>query len=537
MAMIQEQETEEMKLLPAEEKAEKTVMLARVRRKVGVVAFLNSPWLMLAVPLLVGGFWLVVNPWVITENLDKPYALLAGPALVGSLLAGWLIIKFFAVIERGLRLAWSAFVRARREDSSAQFFWMVTAVFLVVSVFASGDFFSMLEHNVFPGLGYATALFIDLLAVQAMRARLNAGRLRDRRGEALYLLGVVVCAAASAFANVYSSLRGFTPPAGAAAGVLPVWMIAVAPWVGVFFPLSIVLLSLTADHTIDRASTKLDPEQYKAHESKRVQLLEIQRDLLRQRVVFESEIAELVGTLRGRKDRRTFFLINWLFPKPGETRKQILGEVEKIYQPQLKTMTQQNESLQKQFAGFVEAAQMAYTRLDQSLAGFVQAMADEREKDKVLMADQVEGLHAEIRALGEVKAEVTSAHFQTGFCEVKSEVVEALKSGQNDEEPETEQVEVVDLALSAAAKSEPEEAHARRGEEREEPSIQELLRRPSVALEEAARILNCEVKYVRTLRDRGRIQRTRRTAERIMVASIKGYLAEKNQEVESISGE
>src|SRR5436190_22116440 len=104
--------------------------------------FINSPWVLLMVPLLVGGFWLVLNPWVILNNLDKPYALLAGPSLVGSCIVGWLFIKFFRAIERGIKSAWAAFLKARQEDGSAQFIWIVILVFLAVSVAASGSFFT-----------------------------------------------------------------------------------------------------------------------------------------------------------------------------------------------------------------------------------------------------------------------------------------------------------------------------------------------------------------------------------------------------------
>jgi hypothetical protein len=302
-------------------------------KKVDLRSLINSPWLLVVVPFLVGGFWLVSNPWVITDNLDKPYALLAGPSLVGSLLAGWLVIKFFAAIERGCRLAGAAFLRARKEDGSAQFFWMVITVFLAVSVFASGSFFSLLERDAFPGLGYATALFIDLVAIQCMRARLNAGRLRDGRGQLLYLLGVLVCASASAFANVYTSLASFTDKA---AGALPAWMPAIAPWFGVVFPVLIVLLSMTADYTVDQTSSKLDPDHYKAQESKRVKLLEIQRDLLRDRVGIEREIDELAAVLRGRKDRRVFFLVEWLFPRR-----------QNVLEPHLEELAEQVRGLQQ----------------------------------------------------------------------------------------------------------------------------------------------------------------------------------------------
>jgi uncharacterized protein (DUF983 family) len=277
----------------------------------GWVAAINRPWLLLTIPCIVGGIWLANNSWVITNNLDKPYALAAGPALVASIVLGWLIINFFKSIAGWCSSAGRAFQKQRSEDGSAQFFWIVIIVFMIVSVFASGTFFNTLEHNALPGLGYVTALFIDLVAVQAMRARLNAVRMRDKKGASLYLFGVLLCAGASAFANVYTSLADFNQHLS---GALPLWMLIMAPWFGLVFPALILLLSMTADYTIDQISTQLDPEQYKAHETKRIKLLEYQRDALRERVVLESEIDRYTLLLQNKKERRTFFLVDWLFP-------------------------------------------------------------------------------------------------------------------------------------------------------------------------------------------------------------------------------
>jgi hypothetical protein len=277
----------------------------------GWIAAINRPWLLLTIPSVVGSIWLANNSWVITNNLDKPYALAAGPALVASVVVGWLIINFFKSIASWCKSAWQAFQQQRKEDGSAQFFWIVIIVFMIVSVFASGTFFNTLEHNALPGLGYVTALFIDLVAVQAMRARLNAVRMRDKKGASLYLFGVLLCAGASAFANVYTSLADFNQHLS---GALPAWMLLLAPWFGLVFPALILLLSMTADYTIDQISTQLDPEQYKAQETKRIKLLEYQRDGLRERVVLEGEIDRYMSLLHAKKERRTFFLVNWLFP-------------------------------------------------------------------------------------------------------------------------------------------------------------------------------------------------------------------------------
>jgi hypothetical protein len=266
------------------------------------------PWLLLSAPLTGATVWLAAHPEIITNNLDKPVLLYSFPALAASALALWIAIQFFQSIITGCKTAWRAFSAAQKKDSSAQFFWIVIIVFMLVSVFASGNFFSMLEHNAIPLLGYATALFIDLVAVQAMRARLNAVRMRDKKGAGLYLFGVLLCAGASAFANVYTSLADFDQHV---TGSLPPWMLYVAPWFGLVFPALIMLLSITADYTIDQISTKLDPEQYKEQEAKKTTLLKYQVEALRERVQFEKQIDQLTARLQAGKERRVFFLWYW----------------------------------------------------------------------------------------------------------------------------------------------------------------------------------------------------------------------------------
>lgn len=295
------------------------------------------PWMLLTAPLIGGCVWLASHPEIITNNINQPYALLAAPVLIGSIIAGLLIYKFFQSIITGCQSAWQAFQRARKEDGSAQFFWIVIIVFLLVSVCASGSFFQTLEKNALPGIGYITALFIDLVAVQAMRARLNAVRMRDKKGSRLYLAGVLLCSGASAFANVYTSLSDFQ---SVKTGALPDWMVSVAPWFGLVFPAMILLLSVTADYTLDQVSTKLDPEQYKEQEAKRTKLLEYQLEALQQRVQFEADIDRLTHRM---KERREFFLVRWFFPKSApsvvQIVDQVVDEMRSLYDPQLQIVS------------------------------------------------------------------------------------------------------------------------------------------------------------------------------------------------------
>lgn len=575
-----------------------------------VPAWLRSPWLLAAATLLaallVGGFGLVLHPDIIANNINQPYALLAGPALAGSFLAGWLIIKFFAAIEKGIRSACAAFLAARKEDGSAQFFWIVIAVFLAVSVFASGDFFSKLERDALPGLGYATALFIDLVAVQCMRARLNAGRLRDRRGQFLYLLGVLICASASAFANVYTSLSTFSDTT---TGALPAWMPSIAPWFGLVFPLLIVLLSMTADYTVDQTSSKLDPEEYKKQEEKRVILLGYQRDMLRDRVTIEREIDELAGKLRGQKERRVFILWAWLFPLQLSGAR-ILEQVEKLYKPQLEALSQQNALLRSDLARLATTAQTAYVGLDQTFQHLTQSLDTQRDTDNRLLVEHIEGLavptlverieHIEGLAvsslikriehiegltaavpaepnyqalavavvpllaptLDELRKEVRGmvpatapapaapkldyTKLATALAPLLAGEKEATLNDANTEATErtneqetgervsdTEKLASIDLATFSASNGHAEPNTTGAANLGLDPELAALLARPTVSLEETARIIDKDIKYVRTLRSRKVLKHTPRNDDLIKTESIITYLTKSKRPVKA----
>jgi len=139
-------------------------------------------------------------------------------------------------------------------------------------------------------LGYVTVFAIDLIAIQSMFARLEAVRMRDEVGARIYLLGVLVCAGLSAYANGYSSLSGFKEQA---TGQLPEWMNAVAPWLGIGFPLLILLLSITADYTVDRTSSKLDADKYRMQEQKRIAVLKVRQETQKEMLQIEQDLAKI----------------------------------------------------------------------------------------------------------------------------------------------------------------------------------------------------------------------------------------------------
>ena len=372
------------------------------------VSAVRSPWVLTTIPIILGGMWLILHPEIITNNLDKPYMLLAGPALVGSILTGWLVIKFFNTIGKGCKSAWEALVRAQKEDSSAQFFWITIVVFMVVSVFASGNFFTNLEHDVIPGLGYITALFIDFVAVQAMKARLNAVRMRDNRGQILYLFGVLLCSGASAWANVYTSLAEFNQHQ---TGALPIWMLNVAPWFGLVFPALILLLSITADYTLDQTSTKLNPDNYRTQEEKRLALIEIQREMLQRRLQVEQEIDQLTGQMKSKKSGRTFFLIAWLFPHDPLSMQAVVTtateEIKKVYDAQFATLSEQISNQIRQLGEQATQSTLQFQQETQSTLSELQLDHQTVASRQVSTSEQFSDLAKQIEQIIE-----SNGHFQ-----------------------------------------------------------------------------------------------------------------------------
>src|SRR5258708_2694969 len=152
--------------------------------------------------------------------------LLIGAAAAGLLFAGAVLFWLFRsrrVIGERLAQAGAALF------SQIGFFTIVILVFMVISVLESGQFFNLnITHGALFGiLGYALALGFDLVSVVCMLARLNAMRMRDESGARLNLIGVVICAAVSAFAHAAGSLQGYNP---ANLDHTPTSMSVVAPW-------------------------------------------------------------------------------------------------------------------------------------------------------------------------------------------------------------------------------------------------------------------------------------------------------------------
>jgi hypothetical protein len=200
--------------------------------------------------------------------------------------------------------------------SPVGFFGLVIVVFMIISVLESGQFFNddITHGAIFGLLGYALALGFDLVSVVCMQARLNATRMRDDRGARLNLVGVCICAAVSAFANVAGALQGYHP---ADLNHTPAWIQFCAPWTSMVFPLLIVVLSMTTDHILDHTPARgIDITVFRERERKRVDMLQVRLDTERELLTLETELSTLRRTREqvSGNVRREWIFWRWLRP-------------------------------------------------------------------------------------------------------------------------------------------------------------------------------------------------------------------------------
>jgi hypothetical protein len=351
-------------------------------------AFISrGPWTLLypVVFALValGGWWLINNPQIINDYVVKqPYALYAVLAVFACWLALWLTIKFFATISRWLVATWQTTMKARKEDPIAWFFWVTIYGLLAVSVLGSGAFFEKHFPHPVPFVGYAIALMFDLVTINAMRARLEALRTGDKSISWLYLLAIFVCTSATIFGNVYSALDFVNR--------VPQEMTDAAPWLAVIFPSMIIVMSVLADHLLEKTSTRLDAATYRAREEQRLNILIARREMREKMKLEEEKLAKLDA--KPKKERRTFFLVRWLFPRDGVDSQSVVEQAVETIKPQLETLTKQNEELTQRLLSFVQGAQNAHAQLASLVEKQSRQIADidaQRDVDNGLMIEQI----------------------------------------------------------------------------------------------------------------------------------------------------
>lgn len=334
-------------------------------------------------------------------------ALSFSPFIIGSASAGLVFAVAMLVGFYQSRRALGAVLKrgASALFSQIGFFTIVILVFLVISVLESGEFFNVnVTHEALFGiLGYALALGFDLVSVVCMLARMSAIRQRDERGARLNLLGVVLCAAVSAFANAAASLQGYH---ASNLDHTPWWMQQVAPWLGTIFPTMIVVLSLTTDHLLDHRgpSRGIDLVTYKAQEKRRVDMLQIKLDTEKELLSLDKELAHLRVQREQASGRlpREWVWTRWLRPVAPPTREVIAQTLEETVDAARQSLDTRIDQLHKAFL----AVDTHLNRLNVQTASHDQALATLREQASSLLT-QTRAITAHLTTLDEQATRLT----------------------------------------------------------------------------------------------------------------------------------
>lgn len=241
--------------------------------------------------------------------------------------------------------------------SQVAFFYLVLLIFIVVSVTESGDFFNKaITHNVFGGvLGYAVATVFDLFSLVCMIARMNAARIADKRGMFLALVGVIVCAGVSAFANVSSAVQDYQV---SQFSNIPAWMQQVSPYLGLVFPGMVIIVTLIADHIGDLNPQKADSvANYRAKEIKKIELLRVRYEIEKQR----SEVQRNIALLHQKPSKREQKHYEKLLEEATQNHQRIVADLRTNYDVQINDLHTQIATLKTLIQAFENASKEPHT--------------------------------------------------------------------------------------------------------------------------------------------------------------------------------
>lgn len=282
----------------------------------------NTRWgiLIICIAAIASGssVYLAMHSQLIWEAMNYPYAIAFVFSVPAAIFLILLIVRFFDVIRQFLQIKFDQI----KEDKRSMWFELVIVCFILVSMIEAGTFFADLIKNQF--FGYFTIFALDVTAVQFMQSRKKALIHNDDKKAFIYMAGVLITALPSMFGNIYNSVLNFD----LSVKHEPVWMVGIAPFAGVLFPLLIVFLAYTVDADVSKKDVV---ERYKDEQKIRIDLLEAQKNS-------ESKIIEIREQLAVLKQRDSF-LRSIFFPKNKITylAELVQSKVEKKLQQEMNT--------------------------------------------------------------------------------------------------------------------------------------------------------------------------------------------------------
>lgn len=244
-------------------------------------------------------------------------------------------------ISKGISSLW------QNTFSQGGLFYFGMALFMLASVVEAGPVLNKIAmHGALWGYGGHMLVFaFDMIASVSLRARLNARRVFDTRGMKLQMWGIWLPALVSMAANLAGAIQSFNANDFNHLFIFA-WLL---PLIGAVFPSMIVVLSLAADHLIDTTAitTKIDVEEFKKQEKKRI-------DILKVRLSTEQELLEeekKIATIRSQRDQaqdrpaQEWFFMRWLRPHVTPPMAAIKAEIEKAVNDARQAQEQQANAL------------------------------------------------------------------------------------------------------------------------------------------------------------------------------------------------
>jgi hypothetical protein len=303
-----------------------------------------------------------VHQYLTPENLTLAAGIVGG--VVALALVG-LAIWNRRSISKGITSLW------QNTFSQGGLFYFGMVLFMLASVVEAGPVLNKIAmHGALWGYGGHMLVFaFDMIASVSLRARLNARRVFDARGMKLQMWGIWLPALVSISANLAGAIQSFNANDFNHLFIFA-WLL---PLIGAVFPSMIVVLSLAADHLIDTTAinTKIDVEEFKKQEKKRI-------DILKVRLWTEQELLEeekKIATIRSERDQalerpaQEWFYMRWLRPYVTPPMATIKAEIEKAVNDARKAQEQQTNALASTLSG-VQQTLTTITDQLQQLAAF-----------------------------------------------------------------------------------------------------------------------------------------------------------------------
>jgi hypothetical protein len=370
-------------------------------------------------------------------------------------------------------LVWLLWSRREQLFTRTAFFWLVNIVFMAISAYHAAPFFGSVVSTI-PGLEWAeqyiglpVALVIDGITIVFMQARMEASYKRDDRKRDMYTRYVACAAGLNTVANLYTSIEHFQ--SNSYTHLWPL-MQGLAPVVLSVFPMFLVAISKAADEMVNiKPLDKLNVEEFKAQEQKRVDILDAQANFLDKEAVIMQRLIRIEAMQKRNEILRRGIAeksLRWPWQKPSEA---------SVYE-------------------IVASTQ------DACIADLEQQIAD--IKSDILTAQSIPLVPAEFGT----QMDLTAIEYLDNDC----------PENELEDERDTNPIDITQF-------------HPRKSSNGQKASIKVSSRRKSMSVAEAATFLECSDRQVRRLRENGTL--VTGEDDRLTSASVKAYKKKRSMRI------